>query len=149
MNGNDVFSFITTGILKGISIGMPVSSVINTLGQPNDYTGDDKVGYLFYGIISFGYTNNTIYGMAIYFFQDRTIKVTIEENDFGETSQIHGNTLIHEFVYMLNSRNLLWKCCNTKSLDYFTIQTNKGIGMIFDLNDGSLNRISYTGRLGQ
>ncbi|WP_315814163.1 hypothetical protein [Paraflavitalea speifideaquila] len=145
MTGNDILNFLNTGVIHGINIGMSVASVKDTLGIPNENTGDENIGYLFYGILSLGYYKNTIDGIAINFFKDKTINVLIDENDFGESAVINGNTQIHEFIYLLNSRTLLWECSNTKELDYFTIRSKKGVGVIFDLYDGRLNRLSYAG----
>lgn len=143
MTGEEVLGFINAGEIMGIKIGMTVAEVYEKLGQPEELVGDSNVGYLEYGIISFGYFGNVIDELAIRFYKNKTIRFVTKETEFGEAGKIDGDTKINEFIYLLNSRSLLWDCYDKSNLDYFIVRSGVGVGIVFDLDDGNLNRISY------
>lgn len=144
MTGEDVLGFIKTGEIKGIKLGVTVAEVYEKLGQPDENNSDLKAGYLSYGLFTLGYFDDVIDELAMLFYKNKATSFVTNENEFGEIAEINGDTKINEFIYLLNSRGFLWDCYNRINLDYFIIRSEIGVGVVFDLNDGTLNKISYT-----
>lgn len=143
MTGDDVLDFIKKGAIKGLTLGMPLIVVNEKLGRPDENVGDFKSGYLTYGIFSVGYFDDLIDELAILFYKNKMVSLITKENEFGELNEINAETKINEFIYFLNSNGVLWDCYDKGNLDYFIIRSEVGVSIVFDLHDGTLNKISF------
>lgn len=140
-----MLSFIITGEIKGIRVGMTLNEVTEKLGQADDETGDSKVGYgyLMYGIFRIGYIGNTINDLALFFYKDPDVRICLDYKDDEEYFEINAHTKINEIIRLMNYRGISWDCYAKTDSDYFTIRSERKVAIIFDLYEGSLFMISY------
>jgi len=143
ITGDEMLSFIITGEIKGIRVGMTIEEVNEKLGRPDEEIGDSEAGYLMYGIVRIGYCRNSIDELGLLFHKHIDINIKLDYIDDEEYFEINANTKIHEMIRLMNYRRISWDCYNKTDSDYFTIRSEHKVAIIFDLYNGSLFMISY------
>lgn len=136
----DILKFLSTGFFyEDVNIGNKVIDVINRIGEPITITGDKKSGFMNYpNGIRIGYFDDYVDELAIVFWANKDIKYTISEYGYDITEK----TLLHEFVHILNTVNITWKCNDEKNLNTFSLVTTKNVYVLFDLETGFITKIS-------
>jgi len=143
ITGDDILSFIITGEIQGIRVGMTINEVKEKLGEPEEVIGDPKAGYLMYGIVRVGYRGYSIDELALLFNKHTDISISLDYKDDGEYFEISEHTKINEVIRLINYRGISWDCYDKNNSDYFTIRSERKVAIVFDLYDGSLFMISY------
>lgn len=145
ISGEEMLSFIITGEIKGIRVGMTINEVTEKLGQPDDEIGnwEEGYGYLMYSIFRIGYIGNTINEMALFFYKDPDVSICLDYKDDEEHFEINAHTKINEVIRLMNYKGISWDCYDKTDSDYFTMRSERKVAIIFELYKGSLFMISY------
>jgi hypothetical protein len=135
-------SFLAGKSLLGIQINDLKEDIKKKLGSPIEIAGEKNYGFIYYpNGIRYSYLDNQINELTILFEVKDSLVLKIE-NKFGEQLEISKRIQIHEFIYLLNSTGVIWKCVDQKDLSTFMIVINNNVGIYFNLDSGGLNRIS-------
>lgn len=133
------FIEIIRGSYNSVCLNQSVQDVKEKYGEPSEIVGDSISGFLHYGPLRFGYgTNELIYEIGFYFpsAPDEGIELNIGEE---EKIVITQSTLLHEFIYLLNSLGIKW---NSKGYDLpYGIQIiieESNTLIKFDIYDGNI-----------
>lgn len=146
MKKTDILEFLTTGNhLQGIRLNDPVDKLFEKLGTPKEQVGTTQFGFFHYKQgLRFGYFDKVINELVILFRSKKSPNFAIK-NPFNEILIISGETKIHEFIYLLNTMQIGWKCPDQKDLSGFIMVINDEVVVFFDLDSGNLTRI-FVGR---
>lgn len=135
--------------LNNIHMGMKVEDVIYKLGEPDEIVGDSTNGYLYYREYRFGYNlKRCVSEISIEFVRlENKYKFKNLESErygliFNESFSIGSKTKIHKFIRFLNHLKIPWKADSLGDKDNFILSLSNGPFVIFDLQDGTLFRIS-------
>jgi hypothetical protein len=138
----DLFDFMTKGYsLCGVSLNDTIEKVQKLLGKPLEKIGDKTAGFLIYTEgVRYGYFENEIDELAILFNEKNKMKYNFI-NDMNEKVEVSNKTQIHQFIYLLNTKKITWKCVDEKNIGAFIIIINHATCIYFDLDTGRLMKI--------
>jgi len=141
----DIVDFMVNGSdLNSICINDPIAKVISLMGKPVEIVGDEKAGFFHYhNGLRYGYFGNEVNELAILFHETGKYSYRTS-NQFNEEIIISGVMQLHEFIYMLKSKEIKWECIKGRSISGLTLQINNKTYVLFDLYNGYLDRISIS-----
>lgn len=134
--------------LNGVKMGMKIDKLYSILGEPTNVSGENNYGYIHYGEYRYGYTDEVINEMAIEFkFVQKPFEFkNLEYKKYGvslfEDFKIKSKSKIHKIISFINHLQLNWKAKNDIDKDYLTIKIENGPYILFNLYDGTLEKIS-------
>jgi len=139
----DLVTFLKTGLsLCGIEIGHRKADVISTFGENLIQYGEKDYGYLELPKgIRLGYRGDEIDELAVLNKREDAI-FELNVTDLHETFTISPKTTIHEAIKFLNWSAVRWSVVDTANEFSLTLLTEGHVGLIFDLTDGELMKIS-------
>jgi hypothetical protein len=139
----DLIRFIKEGDVNStIFLGMNLEEAIRLQGNDFERIGNMQSGYIKDAELRLGYFENKVDEIAIMYF-DTNIEHLVD-GEYGSVS-VSKKTQIHEFIQILNYNEISWKSYKETDLDYFYLIAQSGVTGIFELDSGTLNRISFTG----
>ncbi len=134
--------------LHGITMGMTVDSLYPILGRPTNVMGDKERGYINFGAYRYGYTDDIINEMAIEFkyfkkpLEFKNLEYRKYDISLFEDFRISSKSKIHTIIAFINHLQLDWKAQNGIDKDCFALKIKNGPFIIFDLFDGTVDKIS-------
>ena len=134
--------------LNGVTMGMTINNVKSLLGKPTSISGENNYGYMHYGANRYGFTNNIINEIAIEFkfLKEPLIFKNLEWKKDGisltEDFKINSKSEIHKILSFINHLQLNWKAQNGIDKDYLTVKIENGPYVIFDLYEGTVDKIT-------
>lgn len=134
--------------LNGIKMGMKIDQLYSILGEPTNVSGENNYGYIHYGAYRYGFKDEIINEMAIEFkfIQEPLIFTDLEWKKYDislfENFEIKSKSKIHEILSFINHLQLNWKAQNGIDKDCLTIKIENGPYIIFNLYDGTVDKIS-------
>ena len=139
----DLISFLKTGqLLCDIKIGHKKADVISRFGSGLVQYGEKDYGYLELPKgIRFGYFADKIDELAVLNKREDAV-FELHVPDLHETFTIGPKTTIHEAIKFLNWSSVIWSVVDTSNKFSLTLLTQGQVGLIFDLEDGELMKIS-------
>lgn len=141
----DIIDFMINGNdLNGICINDPIEKVVSLMGKPVEIVGDKKAGFFHYrNGLRFGYSGSEVDELAI-LFQEKGKYSYHTSNQFNDEIIISGVMQLHEFIFMLKSKEIKWECIKGRSMFALKLQINSKTYALFDLYTGYLDRISIS-----
>jgi hypothetical protein len=139
----DLITFLKTGqSLCGTEIGHRKADVISTFGEDLIQYGEKDYGYfeLPKGI-RLGYWGDQIDELTVLNKREDAI-FELNVTDLHETFTIGPKTTIHEAIKFLNWSYVRWSVVDTANKFSLTLLTEGQVGLVFDLEDGELMKIS-------
>ena len=139
----DLISFLKTGrSLCDIKIGHKKADVISRFGTRIDQYGEKDYGYLELPKgIRFGYCGYEIDELAVLNKREDAV-YELYVPDLHETFTIGPKTTINEAIKFLNWSSIIWSIVDTANKFSLTLITQGQVGLVFDLEDGELMKIS-------
>ena len=134
--------------LNGITMGMKISDLYSILGEPSIVSGEKNFGYVHYGAYRYGFTDDIINEMAIEFkflkkpFEFKNLEYKKYNISLFEDFNIKPKSKIHEIINFINHLRLNWKSQNGIDKDCMTIKIENGPFAVFDLYDGTIDKIT-------
>ena len=138
----NIINFISTGSnLAGVELNDPLENALALLGPPTEKIGTDKYGFmLFEGGLRYGYFNDVVDELSILFYPEARYSYFVE-NNLNEQLSIDGKTQLHQFIYLLKTAAVKWRCIDDKNTLSLTIEMNSATFAYFDLHTGYLDKI--------
>jgi hypothetical protein len=142
----DLITFLKTGhSLCGIAIGHRKSDVIAKFGEKLNQYGEQEIGYLELPKgVRLGYSGDEIDELAV-LNKREDANFAFYVADLCETFTIGPKTTIHEAIKFLNWSCVKWSVVDTANKFSLTLVTQGLVGLIFDLEDGELMKLSKAG----
>lgn len=144
-----LLEFLKTGDkLNDITYGMSKEELIAKLGQPTEIQEMDGYRYLFFGPFRYGLDDDKIQEMAVEFSRIKTpivfknLEYSKFDNKLVEDFILESTSKIHTMMSFVNHLQLNWTAKNNLDKDYLIVQIENGPGIIFDLYDGRVDKIS-------
>ncbi|AYL97711.1 hypothetical protein [Mucilaginibacter celer] len=146
MSDIDNIDFILTGeSFAGIKLNDPLEKVFALLGDEEEKVGVERYGFLhFEQGIRIGYLDNTVDELSILFTPKAKFSYLVR-NSLNEEIAINGKTQLHEFIYLLKTKRIKWRCIDDKNMSDLMLEMNGQVLACFDLYTGYLNKI-FIGR---
>ena len=131
-----------------IRIGSTIGEADKIIGSRVCLVGNKSKGFIYYNQgIRIGYAGNKINEIGIDLFENKNSYNL--HNEFGsKVSIINSRKKIHQVLYGLYEAKIRFKGINVKSAQsYLYFLTEGSVALTFDLYDGCLIKMTYTGAL--
>jgi hypothetical protein len=134
--------------LKGVEMGMTIDDLHSILGKPTNISGEKNYGYIHYREFRYGFTDDIINEMAIEFkfIKEPFIFKNLEWKKYDislfEDFKIKSKSKIHKILSFINHLQLNWKAQNGIDKDCLTIKIENGPYIVFNLYDGTVDKIT-------
>ena len=146
-NTQDLIQFLKLGqSLCDIRLGQNKNDVTAKFGTLVESYGDKKGNYGYLEIpkgIRYSYHGDEIDGLAILNKREDAI-FELFVNEIDATYKIGPETTIQEAIKFLVWAQIKWTIPKTDDKFHLTIKTEANVGLVFDLDDGALMKISIT-----